>query len=72
MDFILRLVAHDRIFIRDRLVTGLRLVIRLAPLCSTERENISHLYFKCEVSAQLWNKLVPGRVYLDLRTGKKN
>lgn len=56
--FIFRLAAHGRLPTKDRLMNWGIVDNQICPLCASQTESISHLFFQCEVSAQVWNSLL--------------
>ncbi|XP_009599827.2 uncharacterized protein [Nicotiana tomentosiformis] len=56
--FIVNLVARGRLYTRDRLAQRGMVVDQSCPLCRVEQESIDHLFFKCTVSAYIWDKLL--------------
>lgn len=63
--FTLRLVAHEKLYIRDKLAKWGLLSNQLCPLCNLEEESIDHLFFKCGVAAEIGTKCYTGRESLD-------
>jgi len=56
--FIMMLVAHGRLYTKDKMIHWGISVNPVCPLCESENESISHLFFQCSVSASVWNKLL--------------
>lgn len=56
--FILRLAAHSRLVTRDRLMNWGIIGNQECPLCAAQPETIAHLFFKCDISAYIWNQLL--------------
>ncbi|XP_070026680.1 uncharacterized protein [Nicotiana sylvestris] len=56
--FNLTLVAHGRLYTRDRLAKLGIANNLVCPLCEHDDESLDHLFFKCNFSAALWNKLL--------------
>lgn len=58
MVFILRLAALGRLPTKDRLIHWGVVDNQILPMCASQAENISHLFFRCDVSAQVWGKIL--------------
>ncbi|XP_059291162.1 uncharacterized protein LOC132044673 [Lycium ferocissimum] len=56
--FILRLAALGRLQTRDRLFKWGITTDQICPVCDKEPESLNHLFFVCEVSAEIWQKLL--------------
>lgn len=52
--FVLQLVAHDRLYTKDRLSKWGIVQDLICPLCDSEDESIEHLFFRCAYSTELW------------------
>ncbi|XP_019258998.1 PREDICTED: uncharacterized protein LOC109237183 [Nicotiana attenuata] len=56
--FLLTLTAHGRLYTKDRLQKwGMHVEVECV-LCRTEKESVQHLFFECEYSKSLWNKIL--------------
>ncbi|XP_060184494.1 uncharacterized protein LOC132614137 [Lycium barbarum] len=56
--FMLRLVAHGKLYTRDKLSKWGVICNVMCPLCDKESESHSCLFFLCEMSAQIWQRLL--------------
>ncbi|XP_060188663.1 uncharacterized protein LOC132617631 [Lycium barbarum] len=56
--FILRLAALGRLQTRDRLFKWGITTDQICPVCDREPESLNHLFFVCDVSAEIWQKLL--------------
>lgn len=56
--FILRLEALGRLPTKDRLMHWGVVDNQTCPMCASQLESISHLFFQCDVCALVWNKLL--------------
>ncbi|XP_060183203.1 uncharacterized protein LOC132613172 [Lycium barbarum] len=56
--FILYLAINRRLYTKDRLISWGMPMSPLCALCGIENETIDQLFFKCSVSASVWEKLL--------------
>ncbi|XP_070057541.1 uncharacterized protein [Nicotiana tomentosiformis] len=56
--FRLQLTALERPYTRDRLSKWGVITKLIYPLCDNDDESIEHLFFKCHLSAALWDKML--------------
>ncbi|XP_070040460.1 uncharacterized protein [Nicotiana tomentosiformis] len=56
--FILRLAAHGKLATKDRLMKWGVISGQECPLCLTQNESINHIFFQCDMSIQVWCKLL--------------
>lgn len=54
----MRLIAHGRLYTKDRLANWGMIEDQTCPLCNAAPETISHLFFQCSTSAAIWNKIL--------------
>ena len=54
--FILWMAIHGKLSTQDRIMKWKSTVL-LCPLCNKENDSHSHLFFKCEFSKKIWEKL---------------
>ncbi|XP_070040194.1 uncharacterized protein [Nicotiana tomentosiformis] len=50
------LAARGRLAIKDRLMQWGITDNQVCPMCTSQVESISHLFFKCQISTQVWNQ----------------
>ncbi|XP_009617973.1 uncharacterized protein LOC107811610 [Nicotiana tabacum] len=52
------MAAHRRLLTRDRLIKWGVVADKTCPLCNLEDESIEHVFFKCEISTQIWKHIL--------------
>ncbi|XP_009592520.1 uncharacterized protein [Nicotiana tomentosiformis] len=57
-NFILLLTAHGRLYTRDRLKRWGVIHDATCPMCGVAEESISHLFYVCTLSTEVWQKLL--------------
>ncbi|XP_019241488.1 PREDICTED: uncharacterized protein LOC109221461 [Nicotiana attenuata] len=56
--FILRLIAHGKLYTKDRLAKWGIVNNMICPLCESEDESREHLFFLCKYSESVWSRLL--------------